>query len=62
MIHQLRAPTVSGHRNSAANNFSKSCKVPLDAKKFLRGAVAQAESGDNFIDDQQRTVSMRDFS
>ena len=61
MIHPFRAATIRGHRNSSADDFAECRQISLDAKKLLRGAVAQAKPGDDFIDDEQRPVPLRDF-
>src|SRR5260370_1385620 len=41
---------------AAADDFAERGEIGFDAENLLRGAVVQAKTGDDFVDDEQRAV------
>src|SRR5260370_1142328 len=62
MVHQLGAAAVGCDGKAAADNFAEGGQIGFDFEKLLRGAVVQAEAGDDFIHDEQRALLFCDVA
>ena len=62
LIHQVGAATVGAHRQPAAQHFSQRGQVGAHTEALLRAAVGEAETGDDFIEEQQGAVLLRDLA
>ena len=62
LAHDVRAPAVGAHRQSAADHLAERGQVRPDAVALLRAAERHAEAGHHFVENQQRAVPRGDLA
>src|SRR5207244_13127666 len=57
LIHDFRGATERAHRQTAANDFAERSQIRPNSIKLLCAASRDAETGHNFIENQESAVS-----
>ena len=61
-VHDFRSSAVSANRQSAADDFSQGREIRLDAVQLLRAAVRDAETGHDFVEDEDGVFALGDVA
>src|SRR5581483_9766120 len=56
-VHKLNLAAISGHRQTAANNFAQGSEVGRGSVQLLGAAKCKPEAGHDLVEDQERIIA-----